>query len=122
MSKLCTLRDWALDRTIRRVQIDMEPWVEEQANTVAAAIRKNISQQGPPASLPGNFPHKRTGRLQESIQVQRGGQRGEMIVYSDAPYALDLELGNRKIGSERSYFRRTLLSLRRLFTRVQIHR
>ena len=56
-------------------------------------IQVNISAVGPPHSLPGEYPHLISGKLQDSVKIKGNRNKLEAYVIVEAPYALALELG-----------------------------
>ena len=69
------------------------------ADRAAKMVRAKVSIPYPPASSPGNPPHRRTGRLMRSIR-SRIGDRGNNVVVevvATAPYASYLQEGTRRM-------------------------
>ena len=56
-------------------------------------IQVNISAVGPPHSLPGEYPHLISGKLQDSVKIKGNRNKLEAYVIVEAPYALALEFG-----------------------------
>jgi len=64
--------------------------------------REATARSYPPASLPGQFPHRRTGLLQRSLRsnVNRvSGNRVQLVLTNTAPYAGFLETGTSRMGA-----------------------
>lgn len=86
---------------------------------ITSKVKQNINvstrRNGP--SQPGNFPHKDTGKLQQSIQKERpDGYTVTVGAYVD--YALGLELGTSKVAARpflRPTFNQMLPTVKRLF-------
>lgn len=86
---------------------------------ITSKVKQNINistrRNGP--SEPGNFPHKDTGKLQQSIQAEQpDGWSVTVGAYVD--YALGLELGTSKVAARpflRPTFNEMLPKLRGLF-------
>lgn len=102
------------------------PWVvrsaiadgmERAAADVKAAMRRNLNVPYPPASRPGQFPRRRTGRLRKSIDYWLNKKTLEVwIGPSDAAtYGLYLEFGTRRMKARPFMFR----TLKQLMKRVQ---
>lgn len=84
------------------------------AEKLAVEIRKLLSVPYPPASKPGESPHRRTGKLQGSVTVIRTKRGASVQVY--APYAKFLEPkpygeGRRNKRNERPFFARVMRKL-----------
>lgn len=75
--------------------------IERAAKHLKTAIRRNIKEPYPPASAPGEYPHKRTGNLRRSIDiwVNRKTLEGYVGPTEDAPYGIFLEYGTRKMDA-----------------------
>lgn len=78
---------------------------EQTAKECVADLKDNLSTPYPPASQPGEDPHKRTGNLQdgvqsvtteddEAVETQIGSSRAEGN--PDVPVILEFGLGNMK--------------------------
>jgi HK97 gp10 family phage protein len=83
-----------MDEVQRRMLIVEAMTVEQYRAAVGRAY--------PPASLPGEFPRLRTGRLQRSIKanVNRVGQnRVQLAITNTAPYAGFLETGTSRMAA-----------------------
>jgi hypothetical protein len=71
--------------------------VKKIISSIAKEIRRAINKPYPPASEPGQPPHKRTGTLQESVREQYNEQAGTGEVTIGAPYASYLEQGTKRM-------------------------
>jgi HK97 gp10 family phage protein len=69
-------------------------------------IRRNLSTPYPPASDPGEYPHRRTGELRRSVQLQQG-KTGTVRVGANVPHGRFLELGT-SIMEPRPWLSQTL--------------
>lgn len=58
---------------------------------LADRVRRNISRPSPPASAPGDFPHRDTGLLLQSVYSLHYRDSMTVRVANDAPYAADVE-------------------------------
>lgn len=85
----------ALADLLKKVEVGLNRLVEEQANTA----QQLVNTPYPPASSPGNPPHKRSGNLQVHIHAlpavltQGGFIAGLGVPMDEVPYARRLELG-----------------------------
>jgi HK97 gp10 family phage protein len=68
------------------------------AEVIATAMRNNLSTDYPPASSPGESPHRRRGNLQAEVHVEKPGPLVRRIG-SSVKYAAFLELGTRKMAA-----------------------
>lgn len=75
------------------------------ANVLKKQIKANLSVPYPPASVPGEFPRRRTGRLRREINSSTAN--GRAVVYSPTEYAKYLE-------PSRSFMVRTAIESREL--------
>lgn len=71
-------------------------------------VKKTISIKYPPASVPDEPPHLRTGLLRASIQNRRMPDGMTIMVLSDKKYARHLEWGLDPNLKPRPFFRPTL--------------
>lgn len=71
-----------------------------RAVNVETQAKINLNQSFPPASVPGEPPHKRSGRLQTSVTWQLGQDSIGLyaIIGSNVEYAEYLELGTDKMA------------------------
>jgi hypothetical protein len=76
----------------------------DAAALLKAEIQAAIGVQGPPRSHPGEYPHRDTGALQESIEDQLDADNLVARVSSDMPYA-----GTLEVSMDRAYFVPVLL-------------
>lgn len=61
------------------------------ANALAEKIKDNIGTQGPPASTPGEFPHRESGDLQRGIKVIHNRSKKTFRVISTAEHSEAVE-------------------------------
>ena len=93
---------WRGDKFAKVTGAIMTKRLDKAGAMLQEAIKRNLSQQYPPASKPGQFPARRTGRLQRSIKRRFvGGKtiRIGTINREDAFYAVDLELGSSTVAA-----------------------
>jgi len=69
----------------------------ELADETALEIRRRLNVPYPPASSPGESPHRRTGNLQRSAEVGAVRQPGKRTVNVLTPYGKYLEYGTVKM-------------------------
>jgi len=99
----------------------MEPRLHAKAERIAADIRRELSTAWPPASAPGESPHRRSGHLVESIKTKmvfRGLHGPSAMVYTDSPYAPMLEFGTRRMAA-RPFFRKVIELHRPSFSKIR---
>lgn len=77
----------------------LSPGLDRAAEAIARRMRNLVDTPFPPASRPGNPPHKRSGNLQDKIQVVKSGPLSRQIG-SAANYAIYLELGTGERASD----------------------
>lgn len=71
-------------------------------------IQANIGIQGPPPSLPGEFPHRDTGELQASFHFAVDTANLGVRVMTDSDHFLAMEMGNGRVAA-RPHAVRTLI-------------
>lgn len=81
----------ALERHIGRNLTKLGDWIESE-------LSQNLGKPFPPASKPGQYPRKRTGRLQKSIKKSRKG--ATLTIGVTAPYARELTEKGRKLTAD----------------------
>ena len=57
-------------RPLKIVQVALDKAKRQVANEMVAAIRSTIQIPYPPASVPGEPPHRRSGRLTKSVRIK----------------------------------------------------
>jgi len=114
------IKGWRGRQIVELAKREASPLVAKRCEEIVAAVKLNIGEAYPPASSPHKSPHARTGALQRSIDYHMVGD-GEGVVTTDSPYALYLELGTRKM-EPRPFFRKAILGVRHLFSKIDIHR
>lgn len=110
--------NWAGDELIRDAKGKAKSRMMETAYEVVDECKVAIGIPAPPSSLPGQFPHKRTGNLQSSFWVSNEGDA--VIIANYAPYALELERGSKRVAM-RPFMRPTIAKFRRRFSRLEIY-
>jgi len=89
--------NWKGEAFMQRMEAQYDARLGRAAEIVAAKQREFINTPYPPASSPGESPHKRTGNLQAKVAVTKPAPLVRRIG-SSAFYALFLELGTRKMA------------------------
>jgi hypothetical protein len=95
---------WNGDKILRKLEAEIDSRLLECAQAVAEQMRDNVSEHGPPASTPGDFPHRITGELEGSIRAIQN-KKGEARVVAEAEHAPYVE-------KLRPFFRRTHREMR----------
>jgi hypothetical protein len=75
---------------------------------LVSEIQANIGIQGPPPSLPGEFPHRDTGELQASFHFRVDTANLGVRVMTDSDHFLAMELGTGRVAA-RPHAVRTLI-------------
>jgi hypothetical protein len=75
-----TTIDWYGPQVVRDLEAAVERGMEKAGEALVAGIVRKISRPAPPASRPGQPPHRRSGGLARSVthRVERRG--GEMVL------------------------------------------
>lgn len=75
--------------------------LEQVGNGMLDDLRQTLADDYPPASSPGESPHRRTGYLQESVSwgVDRFGPIYTLTVASTALYSVYLEFGTERMAA-----------------------
>lgn len=94
--------DWQGPRAARNMLSAMQDGIREGGDFLAHQTRANIDTQGPPASTPGDFPHRESGDLQDGIKVVERRAQRQVSVISTAAHSAFVE-------AARPFLRRTYL-------------
>jgi hypothetical protein len=95
---------WRGLQVAAQVDREIEKRLGKCGEMLASQIRRNLSGPYPPASLPGEFPHLRTGKLRQSVHWERMGSK-RVRVGSPLHYAAIHEF------TERPFVRRTFVEM-----------
>ncbi|MDD4004081.1 MAG: hypothetical protein PHW69_02625 [Elusimicrobiaceae bacterium] len=121
--KLEELRRALADGLENAVTLAGEEMSDEVRKSLAVSAR---SADGRPlASAPGEPPHRRTGRLQDSVacEISADGENGFVAavgdLYGDAPYAKALEYGTETVRPRPFLLPALLTGARKLAQRVK---
>lgn len=90
---------WNGDAVKKQIQAEKVKNVERAAITFQNEVKRAISEPSPPASEPGQPPHKDTGRLRASISREVDRAEPSARVGTNLPYGKWLELGTRKMAA-----------------------
>lgn len=88
---------------------EMERRFEQCGAVVSRHAKQLVGVQYPPASSPGNPPHRRTGAFQQSItyEVRKRSGQPAVRIYSTSPYGDFLNDGTSRMAArpwrQRSY-------------------
>jgi len=113
-----TIRNWRGEQIIREAEMASTPLIAGKAAILADAMRAEVQEPYPPASAPGEFPHKRTGGLLANIVSGIVGP-GHAMAGCDTPLALWLEFGTSRMEA-RPFIRPAVLNNRHQFSRVRM--
>jgi HK97 gp10 family phage protein len=109
---------WFGERFLDKIKDGVQRHVLEAAEKVADQVRINIGQPCPPHSDPGDFPHRESGELQESIHVRMvAGKLIKAEVYSTSKKMVWLEFGTSRMAA-RPFLRRTLAEMGPIVRRI----
>ncbi len=84
------------DRFKRGIHREMGRRLNRSGDEIVRAVRESISTPYPPASGPGNPPHRRSGGLWRSIFATRRGDA--VTVAASAPHGEYLERGTSRMA------------------------
>lgn len=96
---------WYGPQVTMRVREQMKRRLVRAGQLAVRATRRNIDQKGPPASRPGEFPHRQSGDLWRSVGMRLDRRSLSVSIVATAPYAAILE-------TRRSFLRRTLREIK----------
>lgn len=87
------------------------------ALTIENHSRRSISEGYPPASIPGEPPHVRTGALRNSVTHEVGDFEEIARIGTNLPYGRHLELGTKHMPA-RPWLRRAFAETRAAVARI----
>lgn len=93
---MITIKNWRGEEVKKVLAATIDKKLEVAAILVKNHAQVLVSQPSPPASLPGEPPHKDTGRLRASITYKVDKGQGVARVGSNLAYAKILELGSSR--------------------------
>lgn len=100
-------------RIIQRSRRATAKAFDQVTKEMTTALRKVLKKPFPPASRPGNPPHKRTGFLQGNTVVSR---KGRNIFVRTPTYGIFLDGGTSRMAA-RPFIRKTIQSQKRKWTK-----
>lgn len=107
--------DWQGPRAARNMLGALQDGIRAGAEFLADETRHNIGIQGPPASAPGEFPHRRSGDLQAGIQVAENRSQKSCSVISTADHSQAVE-------ARRPFLRKSYLENKQKLRHVVLNR
>lgn len=96
---------WYGERVTMAVRNKMKKRLEKAGRFAVKAVRENIATQAPPASLPGEFPHRQSGDLYRSTEMRLDRRSLTVRIVASAPHAEHVE-------RNRPFLRRTLRKIK----------
>lgn len=100
MARTSVTMKWYGERCRRDLRAELLDRLEAAAEHVVEQTKQNIAAPGPPASRPGEYPHRVSGELQGSISSVVNARDLSVRVVATAPHA-------RFVEARRSFLRRT---------------
>lgn len=94
--------DWHGDEFFADVRTRVTGGVGQAAQDLKASLQVLIGIQGPPRSKPGEPPHRDTGALQASIEVNGPAEQGDAVfasVGTALEYGRYLEFGTSRMAA-----------------------
>lgn len=112
------LTSWDGEGFLALLENEYDRRTARAAEVVATRMRDNLAQDWPPASAEGESPHRRSGRLQGTIEVVR---KASCLywVHAKAKYSVYLELGTGKMG-KRPFMLKSLMETSRMVYNIII--
>lgn len=112
------ITEWNGDELFKKVKEEEGRRLERAAIHLKNEIKKNISDS-PPASKPGEFPHRDSGELRRSMAHEVNKDKGVAFVGTNKTYGRDLELGTKDMEA-RPFLRPTLASERKAIKQILV--
>lgn len=111
--------EWYGDKVKKNIEAEARKRMEAATVVVANRAKVLISEPYPPPSVPGEPPHRRTGRLRASVSREVVWEGAQWVgrVGSNVKYAKWLELGTSRIAA-RPWLRRALIEMREQVKRI----
>lgn len=106
---------WKGERAARNMLSAMQDGIRDGADFLAYQTRANLDTQGPPASTPGEFPHRDQGDLQAGIKVVEKRSQKQVSVLSTAAHSAFVE-------ASRPFLRKTYLENKQRLRHVVLSR
>jgi HK97 gp10 family phage protein len=96
---------WHGDEFLAAVRARLASNLGDAGEMLADEMAASVGQPYPPASSPGDEPHRRTGNLQASITSELDAEALRVTVGSPVEYALYLELGTHRMAARPFVYR-----------------
>jgi hypothetical protein len=96
---------------VREVRRTVTRRLVDAGELITANIRQNISVPSPPSSVPGEYPHRVSGELHDSVHYTIDAARLELTIIADADHADAVERA-------RPFLKRTIDEMRREITDI----
>lgn len=96
---------WHGPRIERGIRSELESRLDACGDALATQTQVNIAAVGPPASAPGQYPHRISGELQESVGYRLNRRDLAVTVTASAEHA-------KYVESMRPFLRRTFREMR----------
>ncbi len=87
----------SIESFIRSVEADVTAFLHDEGEQAVAELREQLSEPYPPASDPGDPPHRRSGQLASSIVYSLTGTT--LRIGSTDPKAQYLEYGTERMAA-----------------------
>jgi hypothetical protein len=78
---------WKLRPAEYLIRREIANRLDDAGKVALRQLRKNLSTPFPPASMPGEFPHRRTGELQRRTRYTVNRSKLTLSLYADAKHA-----------------------------------
>lgn len=106
---------WYGDSVTREIREDLKVRLVAAGDYLVAQVQANIAEPGPPHSAPGDFPHKVSGELSESVSAKFDRRSMSVTVTASAEHAPFVE-------DSRPFLRRTLRESRSAIRGIMLGR
>jgi hypothetical protein len=90
---------WNADLALGPLWDALAAGLDRGGRHLVESIRRAVAQPFPPASAPGQPPHRRTGTYQASFDHAVDADHLKLYVGSDDPKAAGLELGTSRVAA-----------------------
>jgi HK97 gp10 family phage protein len=98
---------WHDKRIVKELGDELVTRLNVAGQLIVSEIRRNISEPGPAASAPGDYPHAQTGYLRQTITYNVDAKKLELVAGATAEYAQYLEEGTANMAA-RPFILRTI--------------
>jgi HK97 gp10 family phage protein len=90
--------DYELEAAIEAVKAILSPRLDAAGLLLVAQAKENINEPCPPHSDPGQFPHRETANLHDSVEYEVDAQAVTLRWGTGVEYGLYLEMGTQKMA------------------------